>query len=187
MKIACDVAVAACYPGGASPKDACSICPAGTFSPGGSTQPCVPCGFGYSSPEGATTEALCVPVNACPAGMKISGDGKARAFNMRDCVCQAGFGAVAGSGICRRCPAGTLSRGGSMDDCQPCGFGHTSEEGADSCRPLPQPCPMGQWAPLDAVSEEECQCYKGFGGERVTCTHTYCPLNPAVTASVTLL
>lgn len=55
-----------------------------------------------------------------------------------------------------------------MEDCEPCGFGFTSREGATSreeCRPVQQACPIGQWAPADAVSKEDCRCYKGFGGE----------------------
>lgn len=54
-----------------------------------------------------------------------------------------------------------------MEDCEPCGFGFTSREGATSrqeCRPVQQACPIGQWAPQEAVSKEDCRCYKGFGG-----------------------
>lgn len=36
-------ACAAYGAGGATPKDACTICPAGTFATGGNTQPCRPC------------------------------------------------------------------------------------------------------------------------------------------------
>lgn len=55
-----------------------------------------------------------------------------------------------------------------MEDCKPCGFGYTSPEGSESfmdCRPVAQRCPIGQSAPEDAASVEECRCYNGFGGK----------------------
>lgn len=33
------------------------------------------------------------------------------------------------------------------------------------CKLVPQACPIGQWAPMDAVSKAECRCYKGHGGK----------------------
>jgi hypothetical protein len=50
------------------------------------------------------------------------------------------------------------------------GFGYTSAEGSVSekeCRLVSQLCPIGQWAAPDAVSAEECRCYRGFGGKSV--------------------
>jgi hypothetical protein len=61
-----------------------------------------------------------------------------------------------------------------MEECVACGFGLTSQEGATSreeCRPVQQACPIGQWAPPDAVSKEMCQCYRGFGG--AVCVFTF--------------
>jgi hypothetical protein len=42
---------------------ACTICPAGTFSPGLKLEPCQLCGAGVSGPPGATTIGQC---NLCP-------------------------------------------------------------------------------------------------------------------------
>jgi hypothetical protein len=64
-------------------------------------------------------------------------------------------------------PAGTWSPGGNMEDCMPCGFGLTSADGSMSqkqCTAVSQPCPPGQWAAPDAVSAEQCRCYRGYGG-----------------------
>lgn len=52
------------FVGGRTPSDACSLCPVGTWSSGGDTNPCIPCDFGYTSPEGATCAEECYPVNA---------------------------------------------------------------------------------------------------------------------------
>lgn len=160
------------FAGGATPKDACKVCPVGTWSPGGSTQPCISCGFGYSSPEGSKSQQQCVPVNACPAGTEYRDGAVDRAFSISDCVCRPGFGSPTGSGICRLCPAGTFGPGGSLEDCYPCPFGTTSGEGAQhshECRPVEQACPIGQYAPADAVSVQECRCYRGFGGGWCNC------------------
>jgi hypothetical protein len=146
------------YAGGETPHSACHICPAGSWSPGGTTQPCIPCGFGYSSTEGATAGAACIPVNSCPAGTDYRQHDPEKAFTQADCVCKPGYGSPTGSGICRLCPAGTFSEGGSMEDCRPCAFGMTSSDGAGRCtRAVEQACPIGQWAPADAMSRDECR------------------------------
>ena len=164
--------------GGDKATDPCTICPAGTFSPGGNVHGCTPCGFGFSSKEGSSDQSDCVAIDICPMGAVLQ-EGVEQPYSLKDCVCKPGHGAEAGSDNCRPCPAGTFSPGGSMQVCVSCGFGHTSEEGADSCRPLPQSCPVGQWAPYDAVSEKECQCYKGFGGERWMIEWRFPLLSPA--------
>jgi hypothetical protein len=54
-----------------------------------------------------------------------------------------------------------------MEECKPCGFGLTSADGAtgrDQCKAVEQPCPIGQYAPPEAVSKDQCRCYRGFGG-----------------------
>lgn len=58
-----------------------------------------------------------------------------------------------------------------MEECTRIGFGFTCAEGSVSeqeCRSVSQLCPIGQWAAPDAVSAEECRCYRGFGGETMT-------------------
>lgn len=144
--------------GGETPQAACHICPAGSWSTGGTTQPCIPCGFGYSSTEGATSGMHCIPVNSCPAGTDYRQHDPEKAFTQADCVCKAGYGSPTGSGICRMCPAGTYSEGGTMEDCKPCAFGMTSSSGSEQCtRAVEQSCPIGQWAPPDALSKDECR------------------------------
>jgi len=57
-----------------------------------------------------------------------------------------------------------------MEDCQPCPFGYWSGEGTESphaCKLTPDACPIGQFAPANAVSSKECRCYKGFGGKEM--------------------
>lgn len=153
--------------GGASPTDACSMCPAGTFAAGGNTQPCRPCRFGYTSPAGAVSEEQCVPTNACPVGTELLKDAK-DPVSVGDCVCKPGYGASSdGSRSCQLCSVGTYSVGGSLEQCKPCAFGTTSAAGSTSqkqCQRSPQACPIGQWAPENAVSKEQCICYPGFGG-----------------------
>jgi hypothetical protein len=56
------------FGGGATPQDACSVCPVGHYSPGIGTQPCFPCPFGYTSPVGSLTPAACYEIEACPGG-----------------------------------------------------------------------------------------------------------------------
>jgi len=163
--------VAAVPHAGDSPQDSCKVCPAGTWAPGGDTQACRHCGFGYTGPEGATSRQQCFAVNACPAGTAYK-DGADKATSVVDCVCKPGHG-TAGSGTCRLCPAGTFAPGGSLDECTPCGFGLTSAEGSEhssDCHAVAQICPIGQWVGQQAVSEKECRCYKGFGGEFGCCS-----------------
>jgi len=85
----------------------------------------------------------------------------------REYKCKPGYGSATGFAPCRLCPIGTYSEGGTMEDCKPCSFGHTSAAGSDSrerCLPLSQPCPVGQIAPPDAVSPRQCGCAPGHGG-----------------------
>lgn len=157
------------FGGGETPTDACHICPAGTYSPGVGTERCVPCGFGFTSPEGACGPEECYPIDQCPVGTEPTDEtldfgGPQTA---KECVCKPGFGAVVGEGGCHLCPAGTYGHGGSMEDCVPCPFGYTSAPGTTSwkgCVPAAQECPVGQLAPLGAVSRQECGCLPGHGG-----------------------
>lgn len=132
--------------GGVSPKDACTICPAGTFATGGDTQPCRPCKFGYTSPVGSTSEDQCYPTNACPIGTVLETYADSPA-SVTDCVCKAGYGSSTGTGGCQLCPVGTYSVGGSLEACMPCPFGTTSAAGSarkEHCKTSPQSCPIGQ-------------------------------------------
>jgi hypothetical protein len=80
----------------------CELCTAGTFSPGDTLDPCLPCRFGFSSSPGATSESRCQKVaNPCPAGSQAP----ANATTSQDCMCKPGYGTVAdvvvpGESIC---------------------------------------------------------------------------------------
>ena len=104
---------------------------------------------------------------SCPnSGTGFTTVPKSGASSSAACVCQAGFG-MSEPGVCKRCPPGTYSLGGSRDECAPCPFGTVSGPGArntEECRPKAQLCPVGQTAPQGAVSREECGCYPGYGG-----------------------
>jgi hypothetical protein len=83
-----------------------------------------------------------------------------------DCKCKPGYGSLTGEGICRLCPEGTFSTGRTMEDCKPCPFGTTSAAGIDDsekCVPVAQACPVGMFAPENAVAPQQCQCYPGYG------------------------
>jgi hypothetical protein len=64
-----------CYPGFGYTGNGCEICAPSTYAPGNDREKCLPCGFGFSSADGATDKAECFPINSCPAGT-----GKRRAF-----------------------------------------------------------------------------------------------------------
>lgn len=96
------------------PNAPCRLCPAGFWSPGNSTEPCVRCGFSFTSLPGSTEEAACYAINACPIGTEVH-KLLAQAESLADCVCKPGFGAVPGSDICHICPAGSYAYGGAKE------------------------------------------------------------------------
>jgi hypothetical protein len=66
----------------------CQLCEPGTFSPGGSLEPCLPCGFGLLSVPGASSKQQCKAVNACPIG-QFAPEG---ALDAAECQCYKGMG-----------------------------------------------------------------------------------------------
>jgi len=56
------------FGGGNTPDEACTICPAGTYSANQGTEKCMPCQFGFTSVEGAKNRSECFAVDTCPAG-----------------------------------------------------------------------------------------------------------------------
>lgn len=157
------------FGGGNRPKEPCTICEPGTYSANIGIERCVPCGFGFTSPYGATGPEECYPVDQCPAGTQPTGEtlDLGGPHSAMECTCKPGYGSVTGEGSCHLCPAGTYSKGGTKEDCIPCPFGYTSAPGTTSwegCVPASQECPVGQLAPLGAVSKEECGCLPGHGG-----------------------
>lgn len=148
----------------------CTLCPVGTFSPGGNREPCRPCSFGKTSAPGAIGEAACVDSpTACPPGQIAP----PTAVSSSECSCLAGFGwtGSAATGSCQICPVGTFGTGVGRQPCQTCGFGSTSPKGSDDpgdCYPVDQ-CPVGMWVdpagPSNPPSSaEECVCKPGYGG-----------------------
>lgn len=108
----------------------CSKCPAGTYSSGGSTAPCVACGPGQSSQPGSAGPEYC----QCPAGQ-----GLVNAGDTVCSVCPSGYyqpgpltvqdADKAGSNVretglaqCKLCPDGRVSLPGTKlsDDCGEC-------------------------------------------------------------------
>lgn len=90
------------------------------------------------------------------------------ATSTQQCKCKAGYGSPTGEGTCRVCPAGTFSPGGTMEDCKACPFGKTSKPGSSSaagCVSATQACPVGQVPTQNAVSQHQCGCLPGYGGE----------------------
>jgi hypothetical protein len=78
----------------------CSVCPAGTYSSGGSTKECVPCGPNQTGPVAASSNATC--------------------------YCQPGRGGDS----CLSCPANTYSAGGSKAACASCPANSGSPSGS---------------------------------------------------------
>eukprot|EP00775_Hariotina_reticulata_P007566 gene7566-biopygen9370 len=162
----------------------CAVCPVGTYSPGGTVEACIPCGFGVTSLAGSSSQSDCYPLNlVCPPGMVIPGGG-VTSSSIEECQCKPGFGGPAvpqASPFCTLCPVGTFSPGGNREQCRPCPFGTTSAPGSDSsasCVASPTECPPGQIAPPTAVSSSECSCLPGFGwtGNTVTGSCQICPV-----------
>lgn len=144
------------------------MCDVGSWSSGGSFDPCVPCPFGFTSLPASTAPSACRALSsACPPGTSAPAD----AVSAAECLCKAGFGAAPNAkpgDSCILCLAGTYSPGGSMDICFSCSFGKTSAIGSDSaddCYDKATSCPSGMQAPPNATSADQCVCKPGFGGE----------------------
>lgn len=75
--------------GSVTGQGACTICPVGTFSEGGSNDACLPCPFGHTSPRGAQSRHQCEKMSQpCPVGQIAPPD----AVSAEQCGCAAGFG-----------------------------------------------------------------------------------------------
>ena len=68
----------------------CSLCGAGSYSPGGSMLGCAQCPFGFSSPAGSVEATACSKFNPCSTGMRVP-DG-VNATSLADCKCLPGYG-----------------------------------------------------------------------------------------------
>ena len=149
----------------------CSLCPVGTFSPGGNREQCNPCPFGTTSAPGSSSSASCVAtLTACPAGQIAP----PTAVTVSECSCLPGFGWTGNTatGRCQICPVGSFGLPEfGLQPCFPCGFGFTSPQGSVDpldCYPVDQ-CPVGMWVPPGSISdppssEAECICRPGYGG-----------------------
>jgi hypothetical protein len=93
---ATSAAQCACVPGygisdPANPSVGCAVCPVGTYSPGGTAEACIPCGFGLTSTASSIDFTDCYPLNlVCPPGMEIFGAGPGA--SIAECQCKPGFG-----------------------------------------------------------------------------------------------
>jgi hypothetical protein len=169
-----------CYPccrlagGPAVPQEAspyCTLCPVGTFSPGGNREQCSPCPFGTtSSPNSNSVTACVISPTSCPPGQIAP----PTAVSVSECSCLPGFGWTGNTatGSCQICPVGSYGLpGAGLQPCFSCGFGSTSPEGASSsldCYAVNQ-CPVGMWIPPGSISDPpssaaECICKGGYGG-----------------------
>jgi hypothetical protein len=90
-------------------KDACKACEPGTWAPGGTTEACKACGWGFTSAAAASSKEQCVAVHECPAG-QLAPPG---AVSVKQCGCKPGglptvlpLEAAAG---CSWCACGVLS------------------------------------------------------------------------------
>ncbi len=135
----CKICPAGTYSSGGS-ATRCTICPAGTYSTGGSSR-CNPCAAGTYSlragapsctrcPSGSYSKAGATHCTSCPAGqIPISGK----------CVsCDAGTYAKVGALKCTACPAGTISKIGAVS-CAACPAGTYSNGNGTKCTK----CPIG--------------------------------------------
>jgi len=157
--------------GGNQSRWNCSICPAGKYSPYGSS--CTACGAGtYSTATGAISSATCTPCGAgtystatgatsctpCGAGTYSTATG---AISSATCTpCGAGTWSAAGSTSCTPCGAGTYSTATgatSSTSCTPCGAGtYSTATGATSSSTCTS-CSAGKYSTtVGATSSSTC-------------------------------
>lgn len=77
----------------------CSMCPVGSYSIGGTLNPCTMCNFGFTSPAGSSDSSFCYATDQCPPGTVVP-EGLVGS-SPADCVCKPGFG----GSECRRAKA----------------------------------------------------------------------------------
>jgi len=155
-------------------EDGCTVCPIGSWSPGGSLESCISCGFAFTSPAGSSAKSDCYAVNACPLGTEVH-----RAVqtprSVSDCVCKAGYGASPESTSCRLCPPNTYASGGDMDVCKDCPEGTSSEAGATGIKecikvepppPKVPDCPSGTEYYERERESSACVCKAGYGASK---------------------
>jgi hypothetical protein len=103
---AVSVSECSCLPGfgwnGNTATGSCQICPVGSFGlPEFGLQPCFPCGFGFTSPEGSDDPSDCYFVgnDQCPVGMRILPSSFPNVpSSAAECICRPGYG---GGCLCR--------------------------------------------------------------------------------------
>jgi hypothetical protein len=126
----------ACPPG--STNATVTLCPPGTYSPGGQGS-CLLCPGGrFGTISGATLSSCggsCSPGYACPPGST--------------------------NATVALCPPGTYSAG-SMDTCANCSAGFSCRAGSTSSSPAVDVCPPGTYGPGGAVTCWNCSA--GFAG-----------------------
>ena len=97
---AVSVSECSCLPGfgwnGNTATGSCQICPVGSYGLSEiGLQPCYPCGFGSTSPEGSDEPLDCYPVDQCPVGMYVVPFSfPNRPSSAAECMCRPGYGGV---------------------------------------------------------------------------------------------
>ena len=167
--------------------DACVKCRAGKYSVtvAATTDTCLPCPFGASSPSGSVSVINCT----CDKGYTSSGDGsetclackpgkykdvtgsapcmhcflnatsKAASDSLDDCVCNKGF---AGVSSCSACTPGTYTDQEGSSACILCAAGkYSSTEAADDESWCLQ-CFSNSFSEKGSSSFKNCTCQRGF-------------------------
>ncbi len=139
------------------PGEGCVACPAGKYksTTGGGT--CVDCQAGkYRTDTGAIGENLCTP---CPANTFAF----AGSTLQTDCMCNAGYAAVANGVACTACLAGSYKTGVGIGTCTNCGaneYSTTVAQVVSTC----SSCPLSSQAPAGSNEASDCQCNVGYTG-----------------------
>lgn len=146
MKCAISLSTGDCTPGSAlglgSLASTCVPCPAGTWSPGGSTA-CTACSSGYFT--GVKTGAASCN-SQCQGGSAPSGDSTS-------CVtCSIGTYAVTGASSCTACPAGQYTSTSGATSCEDCPAGYYCPS-----QSLPIMCSAGKTSPSKSSTLSSCQ------------------------------
>jgi len=151
----------------------CTLCPVGTFSPGG-RQGAVPYpvpSAPHSAPGSSSSCLMCLHPHCMPSRPDCTTRLQFQAVNAAAGQALAGPApqqqAAARSALWAR-----LALEKACSPALPCGFGSTSPEGSDAptdCYPVDQ-CPVGMWVVPGSISDPpssaaECICKEGYGGE----------------------
>ena len=135
--------------GRASAGAPCTACPPGTYDANSSTDDCIACAAGFTSPARSTNADNCTCAGAHEQLDSLS----------QECVCLPGYGRTNSTSACAPCAGSTFSGGSDGEMCSECPQGTTSpplSTSASNCS-----C-VGANEQLDA-SGAGCICLPGYG------------------------